>query len=353
MRILYVAMKWDYGDPRRGSSFEHNNFYDTLARMPEHTVSHFAFDEVMLKKGRGGMNKALLAEVGAQKPDLVFFCLFTDEIEPRTVETITKRSGAITVNWFADDHWRFFTFSRHWAPLFHWVVTTDSRAVAEYRRIGCNKVIRSQWACNHFSYRRHDLPLDYPVTFVGQPHSSRRRVVKELQRAGIEVQCWGHGWPNGRIGQDEMIRMFSRSKVCLNFAESSAGLAIKSLMKIFLNRRCDGSIHLSSPRTWTAGFQSIKGRWRTQIKGRNFEIPGAGGFLLTSMVDDLEEYYLPGKEIAIFATTRDLVDQIRFYLSHDAEREAIREAGYQRTLREHTYVHRFNEVFRTIGFVAR
>ena len=33
MRILYVAMKYDYGKPAQGYSFEHENFYGTLAQM--------------------------------------------------------------------------------------------------------------------------------------------------------------------------------------------------------------------------------------------------------------------------------------------------------------------------------
>ncbi len=52
MKILYVGLKYDYADPTRGSSFEHNNFYDTLSRMPEHEVVYFPFDEVMLEQGR-------------------------------------------------------------------------------------------------------------------------------------------------------------------------------------------------------------------------------------------------------------------------------------------------------------
>jgi spore maturation protein CgeB len=80
----------------------------------------------------------------------------------------------------------------------------------------------------------------------------------------------------------------------------------------------------------------------------NFEVPGAGGFLLTSATDDLSDYYAPGREVAVYTTVDDLVDRVRHYLAHDEEREAIRAAGYARTPREHTYVHRFNQIFATI-----
>ncbi len=349
MKILYVGMKYDYGDPARGNSFEHANFYDTLSRMSEHEVVYFPFDEVMQAQGRDRMNVALLRTVQAERPELVFFFLFTDEIAPRTIEEITYRSGAVTFNWFADDHWRWFNFSCHWAPLFHWVATTDPRAVVRYHHIGYERVIRSQWACNHFTYKPSGGPYEYDVTFVGQPHSNRRRVVQALERAGVRIDCWGYGWPNGRVSQEEMVRLFSRSKINLSFARSSEEVWHKALARVFLKRRADRSFQLLPPGVWRENFQSLLGKRRDQVKGRNFEIPGAGGFLLTGAVEHLEEYYVPGKEVAVFSTPRDLIERIRFYLTHDEEREAIRDAGYQRTLREHTYAHRFRAIFRAMG----
>ncbi|MFN7088433.1 MAG: glycosyltransferase [Candidatus Paceibacteria bacterium] len=358
MKILYVAMKYDYGDPKRGTSFEHNNFYDSLSRMPEHKVIYFPFDEIMLEKGQDGMNDALLEEVRKEKPDLVFFILFTDEIKEETLKEIRDHSGAITFNWFTDDHWRFFNYSWHWAPFFHWIGTTDSQAPERYKRIGYKNVIKTQWACNHFTYKpaltadgKLPTAYEYDVTFIGQPHSDRKKVVSKIQKAGINIQCWGHGWPNGRISQEDMIKTFSKSKINLNLTKSSGGLALKPLIKIFVKKRTDGSIHFYQPRALLDNFKSFLGQKREQIKGRNFEIPGAGGFLLTSPADNLEDYYIPGKEIAIFTSVQDLIEKIKYYLVHEDERERIREAGYKRTLAEHTYVHRFNEIFRIMGLI--
>ncbi len=349
MKILYVGMKYDYGDPTRGGSFEHHNFYDTLSQMAEHEVAYFPFDEVMREQGRDGMNVALLRAVQAERPELVFFFLFTDEIAPRTIKEISEHSGAITFNWFADDHWRWFDFSRHWAPLFHWVATTDRRALARYRHMGYQNVILSQWACNHFTYKPSGGRYEYDVTFIGQPHSNRRKLVRVLEQAGIRVDCWGYGWPNGRVSQDELVRLFSRSKINLSFARGAEEGGLKPLVSVFLGRRADRSLQLRSPRAWLERVHMLLGKRREQIKGRTFEIPGTGGFLLTGAVEHLDEYYVPGREVALFSSPQELIEQIRFHLAHDEEREAIREAGYQRTLRDHTYVHRFRALFRAMG----
>ncbi len=295
------------------------------------------------------MNAALLQAVHDEQPDLVFFFLFGDEILPRTIEEITQHSGATTFNWFADDHFRWFNFSRYWAPLFHWVATTDVRALTRYRRIGYPNAILSQWACNHFTYKPSDGPYHYEVTFIGRPHSNRRRLVHTLEKAGICVHCWGYGWPNGRVSQEEMIQLFSRSKINLNFTTAAEQGGLKPLARVFLDRRADRSLRVRPPWEMRERAHVLLGKLRNQIKGRNFEIPGAGGFLLTGAVEHLEEYYVPGTEVAVFSTPRELVERVQFYLTHDAEREAVREAGYLRTLREHTYVHRFRAIFRTMG----
>ena len=86
-----------------------------------------------------------------------------------------------------------------------------------------------------------------------------------------------------------------------------------------------------------------------QIKGRNFEVPGCGGFLLTGNVEDLESYYEIGKEVVCFENSKDLVDKVGYYLAHDTERAQIARLGYERTLRDHTYACRFEQIFARIG----
>ena len=44
-----------------------------------------------------------------------------------------------------------------------------------------------------------------------------------------------------------------------------------------------------------------------------------------------------------------MIEKVRYYLSHEDERTAIAEAGYRRTLKDHTYRQRFQEIFEQIG----
>ena len=84
-----------------------------------------------------------------------------------------------------------------------------------------------------------------------------------------------------------------------------------------------------------------------QLKARVFEVPGAGGFLLTEMAPGLERFFLIGQEVATLP--RDLVEKVHFYLARPGERDAIARAGHMRTISEHTYQQRFREILEKLG----
>src|SRR3989442_8221323 len=71
MKILYVASKYDYGQPEQGWSFEQVNFYDSLVRMG-HEVIGFDFETFFKELGREGMNRRLRELAGDQRPQLLF-----------------------------------------------------------------------------------------------------------------------------------------------------------------------------------------------------------------------------------------------------------------------------------------
>ncbi len=348
--VLFVGMRYDYGDPRRGDCYEYVHFHDTLSRMHGVSLSFFPFDVVLREKGRKEMNRLLRLKVQEVRPNLCLFALFTDEIAAETIRWVTDRSGARTVNWFTDDHWRFEYYSRLWAPLFHYVATTDSAAVAKYHAIGVQNVLRTQWGFNHHLFRRVPGRRQHDVTFVGQVHSNRQHTVELVRKEGIDVRCWGRGWEGGRVSHEEMLRIFSTSAISLNFSEGSASIRLKPLAKTFLNRRADGSLHLRRPGEMLDFGLTLARKSRPQIKGRTFEVPGSGGFLLTGEADNLSDYFVPGREVETFSGPVELIEKIHYYLDHESERETIREAGYARACRDHTYEARFRELFQGMGF---
>lgn len=318
-RVLYVAMKYDYGNKYRGLSFEEKNFHDALRRYPGIEVIPFDFMTLSQRYGVARMSEMLVDTVIKEKPDLLFSVLYNETADPthESIHYITYHTNTLTCLWMCDDHWRFEDWSQYWAPHFSYVVTTASSALPKYERLGYkHKVIKSQWACNHHLYVPYDIPQDNDVTFIGQPHSNRHGIIEYLKSKGIHAAVYGWGWKAyPRIPFNEMVRMFSRTKINLNLSNSSTNTA-------------------------------------QQIKGRNFEVPGCRGFLLTGNADNLEEYYVPGEEVVVYEDLEDLVEKIRYYLNNDRQRKEISERGYRRTIHEHTWWHRFNRIFSQVGLIG-
>src|SRR3954464_9849551 len=326
-------MAYDYGKPERGPSFEETNFRSALEGMG-HEAGACDFMERERLAGRAQMRRELVAAAAEARADVAFFCIFTDQLDADTIAAVRREGGAPAVNWFTDDHWRFEGFSRHLAPSFDLAVTTDPDALPKYAAAGIDNVLLSQWACNRYAYSKVSDAIEHDVTFVGQPHGNRPELMDRLRGAGYEVEAWGEGWPAGRIDHDEMVRVFSTSRINLNPSNSSLPPnTLRARIGRLLRRNAE------PPRP-------------PQIKGRNFEVPGCGGFLLTERVPHLERYFELGREVMVYESEEDLAAQVEHWLANEEQRAAVAEAGYQRVLAEHTYDHRFNAIFEWAGAAA-
>lgn len=70
---------------------------------------------------------------------------------------------------------------------------------------------------------------------------------------------------------------------------------------------------------------------------RVFDIMGCAGFLLTNYQADILELFEPDKDFVYYKDYEDLLAKVEYYLSHDGEREAIAQNGYEKVKKYHTY----------------
>jgi spore maturation protein CgeB len=317
LKILYLGMYHDYGEPSRGISFEHDNFYPSLRDW--HGIGeliHFDFVALAREHGVPKMSNMLMDAVHKNQPDAMFSIFFNPEHDPRmeVVRKITETTPCATMNWFCDSHWRYDDFDSRWAPNLSFCITTSTDAHERYKRDGFeNRVIKSQWGASPKYRRIEGVKRDIDVSFVGQPHGNRRAMIEAIRHAGINVQAYGTGWGQ-RLSFEEMVMTFNRSKINLNLSNASG----------------------------------MRGK---QIKGRNFEVPACGGFLLTEIVENLGDYYRPGREVESYDTVDKMLTQIKYYLANEERREHIAQAGYDRTMRDHTYSARYDHIFSRAGLL--
>jgi spore maturation protein CgeB len=313
MKILCVLSRYAYGRPERGENYDFVHFLPAFARMG-HEVDFFDSGDRSLYRDFADLNVALVDRVANWRPDVIFSVLMAYEIWFETLDLIRSQSPVVVVNWGTDDSWKFAQASRFFAGHVDLHVTTDRNAAEAAPSQGLQNIFLSQWATSAI-VAREPLPSSscgHDVSFVGSMYGDRAKWIAALRASGIEVSCFGHGTENGVVSAGEIPEIFRTSRISLNF--SGAGQA-------------------------TAGPGN-----RRQIKARTFEVPGAGGFLLTEAAPGLDRYFSISREIATFETLSQLVEKVRYYLDRPDERDAIARAGHARTMAEHTYERRISEI---------
>lgn len=310
VKILCVFGEYNYGEVTRGTSYEYANFIPSLRKLG-HTVVHFETWNRGNHRSFADLNQAFLETVERFRPDAIFCVLMHYELWLEVLEAVGRRCTLI--HWGTDDSWKYEQFSRWAAPTFHLHATTVAEVIQQAKHDGLSNLFLTQWAASSVTLAE-PLPASkcqYAVTFIGTAYGNRPRFVAGLKERGIEVVCFGHGWPRGSVKSEDIPRILRNSAISLNFGDSG--------------------IHLGK-------FGLYRSR---QIKARVFEIVGAGGCLLTENAPHLSDYFVPGEEIVVFDGAADLEEKISYLLSHPAQRDAIAQAGYERTVREHTYEKRF------------
>jgi spore maturation protein CgeB len=70
---------------------------------------------------------------------------------------------------------------------------------------------------------------------------------------------------------------------------------------------------------------------------RLFEATGMGACLLTDGGEGMSDYFEPDREVVVYAGANEAVEKARWLIANPEKARAIGEAGFQRTLRDHTF----------------
>jgi spore maturation protein CgeB len=85
----------------------------------------------------------------------------------------------------------------------------------------------------------------------------------------------------------------------------------------------------------------------TALNQRCYDVPAAGGFLLTDQQEALCEQFEPQLEMVTFSSAQELVDRWTFYKNNADSRQEVAQRGRERVLKAHTYRHRIREMLET------
>jgi len=242
------------------------------------------------------------------KPDLIFFvsCFFI----PQAYYDVLKDFPDIkAVGWTGD---RFSEDEKSKAIMLDMLFCTDSGFLPTAEKMGIKTTFlplcTDSTIFRYFTGKRNKRPI-----YVASGNPKRTEFI-----AAIQDKCdiWGPHW-NKRQLKQHSVHVQS---------------VPQNLMKKLICRSClPFNLHFSPNNMQGLNF-------------RTFDVPATGGLILTNDVPDLHKCYEVGKEAVTYKTPEELNELIHDFLQNPEKYAPIIKAGYERTMKEHTFEKRMEQM---------
>ena len=354
-------------------------------------------------EARSKITAQIIAEVRQQhqeKPiDLFLSYFYNAHFDPDGFEEI-HGLGIPTVN--------FYCNSIHQFPLvsdiavkanFAWHAEKNARDL--YLGVGANPVWVQMGADPTIYHPLFHQNRERKACFVGQRYGDRDRYLTKLIGSKVAVDIYGKGWgkPNASdnteqvLQKEESVYLGRRSAVAdpvfhpgspppgslMSYTNVTwkniktqgvfGGLKRtidqlkyrqegKKLAPLLTAAVCGFAENISDTFAQYEVILNFSNVWADgrpgsqlipHVRLRDFEAPMCRTCYLTGYTEEIGEFYQLGKEIDTYKSKEELVDKTKFYLNHPHEAEKLREAGYQRALRDHTWKSRLQQLFKIIN----
>jgi hypothetical protein len=275
--------------------------FDQAFRDLGHTVTYVGIPS---PERSGYSSEVPLTEILAhlsQRPDVYVWIDPAARYFPLGIEDLPIPTACYVVDVHLG-HWRQAV-----ARFFDAVFVAQQEYAAVYRQaLGHSQV---QWlplaASSQVHYPRQ-LPRIYQVGFVGNILRSHQRTPRARRLTRIAAQFTTNDLKR-RYTPEEVGQVYNQSQIVFN---------------VCLNR---------------------------DVNMRVFEATACGALLLTDAnAAGLADLFNLGQEVVTYQNDEDLMEKLNYYLTHATEREAIAQAGRQRTQREHTYRLRAEQILASV-----
>lgn len=290
-------------------SFIYTNWYLTLKEIFGETI---LFDprKNYFTYGKETMNQKFLDVIKQEQPDYILFCLTYDEFDLDLFDKIRTASPKTElINIFSDDEWNFDNYSRYYALFFDHLITVK-KDLSDYHGDGI-KNVHFLYGVSENEYKPQKLEKKYDVTFIGSPIRDRPDFLKFLVKNNLPVTIAGSSeWEKypelkekyiGFLNKEDFFKTINQSKINLVFSKT----ALKG-----------------------------EGKTDSHLKLRVFEFAACNSFGLIESTPGLVGFF-KNKKIN-FKTKEELLEKIKYYLSHEKEREKMANLSYNYFLKHFT-----------------
>ena len=257
-------------------------------------------------------NRRLIKAVKDNKYDIVFL-YSCDIVKAQTVKIISSHCYVAVYNndnpfslCFSGYKWKETIKSLPYANM---VYSYRVSNMTQYKDNGakCVKLMRSYYIKERNYYiDDKDIDLEVPnVCFIGHYEDDERiDYINELAAVGIDIGV-GDYWRNLSIESPHIVYI-ENGHINYNEILNKTKIALVFLSKInedTYTRRC-------------------------------FEIPAVKTLMIAPYNEDMASLYIEDKEAVYFRDKKEFVNKVKYYLEHEAERQRIAEAGYERLMKD-------------------
>jgi hypothetical protein len=321
-----------------------------------------------------------------QRPVHLFLSYFyNSHFDPSGFEEI-RGLGIPSINFYCNSIHQFELVAAIAAHVdFSWHPERDARP--SYLAVGANPIRVQMGAAPYLYHPVNGTGRQSKACFVGQRYADRDRWLAALVEANIPVDIYGSGWG---VENEAPAALESKEPNYLGRRQIAPGTFASYFELVTKNVRQYGVFgaleNLAAQATYRQETHRLMQVLRSQAKGkagdfasvvsayevclnfsnvwadgrpgsplvshvrlRDFEAPMCRTCYLTGHSDEIMEVYAVGREIDTYRDRSELVDKSRFYITNPEAAEKLREAGYRRAIRDHTWRRRFEELFAKIG----
>jgi spore maturation protein CgeB len=334
---------------------------------------------------RANTTEKILDEVREAKRqgpvDLFLSYFYNAHFDPAGFDDL-RGLGIPSVNFYCNSIYQFAQVAAIAAKAeFSWHPEKDARA--SYLTIGARPLWVQMGADPHLCRPVRGIERQPKVCFVGQRYADRERWLAALVQANVLTDIYGSGWG---IEVEDKAMSVCEERFYLGRRQSTPGTLRSYLQLVSDEARQHGVVNALKRLNARAAYKRerrgfdrtlhsrVRGRagdlarvfsayevctnfsnvWADghpgsplipHVRLRDFEAPMCRTCYLTGNTDEIRQFYAVGREIDTYHDESELIDKVRFYLTNRNAAEALREAGYRRALRDHTWKRRFEELF--------
>lgn len=281
----------------------------------------FDYRSAYLERGARDLERHLRARVAETGPDIVLYSQFPNSyayLTPRFLAGLSRPARIVALGY--DDE-IFFDQAKFFYQACDAVITTDLAGCEWLRQAGIAAYVAQLAQPDTASTA--PAPEEIDVSFVGDlSKPGRAEYLRHLEANGIRVEAYGQGTRRGRIPDEDVRRVFQRSRINLNFTQTN-------------------------PPAWIRKYDPVRGRFG-QIKGRPFELAAMEKFCLCEWAACVEHWFRPGVDLAVFRDADDLLQQVRRYLADEGLRRRMAASARAHYLERWRPVPQFRHIFEDI-----